>query len=228
MRSDKGMSFLANSPDAVHTVTADFLLVDPIDSQRNLAEPSGGDVVIGPTGLERALDESTGWYQLTYQVARAPDGEPHALDLSTSRPGIEVKTTRVVTAATSESQAEARVRRLLGGAAEQGELGIELAVAPAGDGDSPTGEVEATVHFGSLAPLMRPGTTLRVSVAVVAGGREPTVEHRREQLAEVAAGWIYTFPFAWPVEPGAQLAVTVEELASGAWGGSLVDLPVVR
>ncbi len=235
-RTDKFISFLAAQTDPsipsdpVHTADAGFLLVDPIDSQRNLAEPSGGDVVVGPAGLGKALDRSTGWYQLTYQVARAPDGESHALDLSTGRPGIEVMTTRVVTAATSEGQAEARVRRLLGGAVEQGELGIDLALAPVtpGEGESPTGEVEATVHFGSLAPLMRSGTTLRVSVAVVAGDGEPAVEHRREQLAEATAGWIYTFPVTWPAEPGGQLAVTVEELASGAWGGSLVDLPAAN
>ncbi len=234
-RSDRGMSFLSTSPDAVNTVTADFLLVDPIDSQRNLAEPSGGDVVVGPAGLTRALDQSTGWYQLTYQVDRAPDGQAHDLELSLRRPGVEVKTTGVVTAATSEGQAEARVRRLLGGTSEQGELVIDLAVgAPrSGEGGQMIAEVEATVHFGDLAPLMRPGAALRVSVATVAGGAEPAAAHWQEQLAEVTpeggergivAGWIYTFPIAWPAEPGGQLAVTVEELASGAWGGRLADL----
>ncbi len=246
-RTDKFISFLSASTDTVNAVDAEFLLLDPIDSQRNLAEPSGGDVAVGPAGLTRALDQSTGWYQLTYQVDRAPDGQVHDLELSLRRPGIEVKTTGVVTAATSEGQAEARARRLLGGAVEQGELAIELAVgAPQASEGGRTAEVEVTVHFGDLAALMRPGATLRVSVATVAGDAEPAVAHLREELAQVSpeggkrntispeggkrntmAGWIYTFPIALPSEPGGQLAVTVEEIASGAWGGTVIDLPEV-
>ncbi len=160
-------------------------------------------------------------------MSRAPDGKARSLELSTQRPGIDLKTTRVVTAATSEGQAEARARRLLGGASEQGELAIDLAVRPPAlaEDENPTGEVEMTVHFGSLAPLMRPGTALRVSVAIAAGDAEPTVEHRSEHLTEASAGWIYTFPVNWSAASGGHLAVTVEELASGAWGGGRVDLP---
>ncbi len=225
MRSDRGTSFLSGDTDAVHAVEAQYLLLDPIDSQRHLAEPSGGNVVVGPAGLSRALDQSAGWYQLTYQVARAPDGKARSLALKPRRPGIELATTRIVTAATSEGQAEARVRRVLGGAEESGELGIDLVVSPP-PSEGATGAVEVTANFGSLAPLMRSGTTLRVSVAVVSGDREPVVEHRDEQLAETSAGWIYSFPVTWPLEPGGQLAVTVEELASGAWGGGRADLVV--
>ncbi len=226
-RTDKFISFLSASSDTVHAADVEYLLLDPIDAQRNLAEPSGGDVVIGPAGLTRALDQSTGWYQLTYQVDRAPDGEPHELELAMRRPGIEVNTTRVVTAATSEGQAAARGRRLLGGAAEQGELTIDLAVGTPQPGKSGklTAEVEVTVHFGDLAPLMRPGAALRVSVATVAADAEPVVDHRREQLAEVAAGWVYTFPTEWPDAAAGRLAVTVEDIASGVWGGTVVDLP---
>ena len=229
-RSDKSTTFFSASTEAVHTVNAEFLLIDPIDSQRNLSEPSGGDVVVGPAGLGRALDQSAGWYQVTYQVSRAPDGKSHALELRTRRPDIDLKTTRVVTAATSQGQAEARARRLLGGSTEQGELGLDLAIGLPGPAEesSLTGEIEATVHFGSLAPLMRPGTTLRVSVAIVTGDAEPAVEHREEQLVTASAGWIYTFPVTWSAVPGGQLAVTVEELASGAWGGRLVDLPAAQ
>ncbi len=228
-RTDKFASFMSTSTDTVHTVDADFLLLDPIDSQRNLAEPSGGDVAVGPAGLTRALDQSTGWYQLTYQVDRAPDGETHELELSLHRPGVEVKTTGVVTAATSEGQADARVRRLLGGVAEQGELSIDLAVGtPRSNEGGSAAEVEVTVHFGDLAALMRPGATLRVSVATVAGDAEPAVAHRREQLAEASAGWIYTFPATWPAAGAGRLAVTVEEIASGAWGGKVVDLPAAQ
>jgi hypothetical protein len=232
-RTNKFISFLSGPVDSSYTTDAldtDFLLVDPIDAQRNLAEPSGGDVAIGPGGLERTLDAASGWYLLTYQVERPPDGAPHALALEARRPGLQLNTTEIVTSATSEGQAEARVRRLLGGSTDQGELTIDLIlgeVAPAEDQDKKrTAEVEATVHFGSLAPFMRPGTNLRVSVAVVADGADPTVVHRSEQLAEASAGWIYTFPVEWPAKTPCRLAVTVEELATAVWGGSEVELPL--
>ncbi|MCH7664600.1 MAG: hypothetical protein IH936_01520 [Acidobacteria bacterium] len=229
LRTDKFFSFLTASTDAIHTVETDFLLVNPIDAQRNLAEPSGGDVVIGPAGLAKALDASSGWYLLTYQVARSPDGAAHTLELEARRPGIELKTTEIVTSATSEGQAEARARRLLGGSMEKGDLEVDLTLGstvPAADeGKKLSAEVEVTVHFRSLAPLVRPGALLRVSVAVVAAGAEPTVVHRSERLEEAAAGWIYAFPVEWPAQASSRLAVTVEELASGLWGGAQVALP---
>ena len=241
-RTGKFIAFMAamtepvNGTGPTHSAEIGNLLLDPIDSQRNLAEPSGGDVVIGPAGLTRALDQSTGWYQLTYQVDRAPDGDTHDLELSLRRPGLEVKTTQVVTAATSEGQAEARARRLLGGAEEQGELTVDLAVGDPqpGEGDKLTAEVQAHVFFGDMAPVIRPGTILRVSLATVAGDAEPAVDHRRERLAKVPGqqtrlvSWPYIFPVEWPAEAQARLAITVEDIGSGAWGGTVVDLPVVQ
>ncbi|MDH3744603.1 MAG: hypothetical protein OES47_05815 [Acidobacteriota bacterium] len=228
-RTDKFIAFLSNSTDAVQAIDNDFLLVDPIDAQRNLAEPSGGDVAIGPAGLDRALDQASGWYLLTYQVDRPPDGAAHDLTLEIRRPGIEVKTTEVVTAATSESQAEARVRRLLGGATDRGELEVELvpasSAADVGDGKHLAVQTEATVHFESVASLIGAGADLRVSIAVVAEGTEPTVVHRLEKLDRASAGWIYTFPVEWPKDAACRLAVTVEDIASGLWGGAEIPLP---
>ena len=228
-RTDKFIAFLTDDPDTVHAVDSQFLLLDPIDAQRNLAEPSGGDVVVGPAGLDRALDQASGWYVLTYQVARPPDGAAHALELQPRRAGIELATTQLVTAATSEGQAEARVRRLLGGAAEEGELGMDLALGDStADGKHLTAEATATVHFGDLAPLIRPGSVLRVTIAVASGGEVPGVEHRQERLQAESAGWIYSFPIRWPAETGSQLTVTIEDVASGLWGSTVVDLPTSR
>ncbi|MCP3956643.1 MAG: hypothetical protein GY719_02200 [bacterium] len=225
-RTDKFLTFMTDGTEGIRAADPSWLLIDPIDAQRALAEPSGGDVAVGPAGLGRALEESTGWYLLTYQVTRPPDGEVHDLELRLNRPGVEVKTSKLVTAATSEGQAEARLKRLLGGSADRGELRLELAIGPAAPGEEGTltAEVEATLHFGSLAPLMRPGTALRVSVASAAGDGDPSIVHERERLAEASAGWIYTFPVQWPSDAPARLAVTVEELASGLWGSAVSDL----
>ena len=120
-----------------------------------------------PAGLRRALDEATGWYQLTYQVNRPPDGAVHDLEMKLRRPGVAVKTTRVVTAATSESQAEARARRLLGGVDEDGELRVDLALGPATAGDDK--HLEALYHVGAvLAKLKRYAHALAAWKRVIA------------------------------------------------------------
>ncbi|MEE8525639.1 MAG: hypothetical protein V3T72_17010 [Thermoanaerobaculia bacterium] len=228
-RTDKFATFLSASSDAIRASDPEFMMLDPIGAQRHLAAASGGDVAVGKGGLRRALDETSGWYQLTYQVARAPDGKVHQLAVETGRAGVKLVTSDLVTAATSEGQAEARARRLLGGADDFGELPVELEIAPPAETERLlTAEVEAVLHLSEFAPVLRQtrtGMVLRVSVAVAAKGAEPTVIHRLEQLENVPPGWIYAFPVQWPAGPGSRLSVTVEDLASGLWGGAVVDLP---
>ncbi len=229
-RSDKAESFGSDDFNSLAgTDESPYLLVDPIGSQDHLAAASGGGVTVGSAGLGASLDETRGWYLLTYQVARPPDGASHALEVRPRRPGVVVSTKRVVTAATSEGQAEVRLRRLLAGAADVGELtvGVAAGAPAASEGKRLAAEVDVTVRFGSLAAVLGRGgrgATLRISVAVKAGDT-PGVEHRLERLAEVPENWVYSFPLEWPAAGGSSLAVTVEEPASGLWGGAVIELP---
>ncbi len=50
-----------------------------------------------------------------------------------------------------------------------------------------------------------------------------TAIHGRE--GEVPESWVYSFPLEWPAASGSSLAVMVEELASGLWGGAILELP---
>jgi hypothetical protein len=230
-RSDKVESF--KGPDfnlAPGAEESPWLMVDPIGTLRHLASASGGDATVGSAGLRTTLDEAAGWYLLTYQVERPPDGAVHALEIRPLRSGVEVTTNRVVTAATSEGQSEARLRRLLRESTNRGELPVELAIGL----PSPTekenlrADVEVTVRFSSFASLLfrsEAGPRLRISVAVEVGGRAGFAEHRLERPGSEAAEWVYEFPLAWPAEERALLAVTVEDLASGVWGGAVLELP---
>jgi hypothetical protein len=229
-RSTRFQEFLsASSGPAASAQESEFLLVDPIGTQRHLASTSGGDVVIGVAGLRSALDAASGWYLLTYQVARPPDGATHALELRPRRAGLELKASRLVTDITAEGRSEGRVLRLFAGAPDLGELPVTLTVgAPTATETLLRAEIDATVEFGPLAPMLnQAGSTplLLVSVATAVPGSEPIVVHRREQLAEVMAGWIYSFPVEWPAGTGGRVAVTVQELTSGVWGGAVVELP---
>jgi hypothetical protein len=84
-------AYLSASQDAVSSRSPEWLLLDPIGSQRHLAAPSGGQVVMGGSGLDRLVESSAGWYRLTYQIGRAPDGAMHELSVVSTRPGMEVQ-----------------------------------------------------------------------------------------------------------------------------------------
>ncbi len=230
-RSDKVETFAAGDFNALAGAhESPWLLVDPIGSQDHLAAASGGGVTVGSAGLGASLDQTSGWYLLTYQVARPPDGASHVLEVRPRRDGVVVSTNRVVTAATSEGQAEARLRRLLAGSSSTGEIIVEILTgsSTAAGGNRLTAEIDATVRFGALAAVLnREGraTTLRVSVAVKAGDETPNVEHRLQRMAKVPESWVYSFPLERPAGAEISLAVTVEEPASGLWGGALIELP---
>ncbi len=228
-RTDKFFTFMSAGSEAVRADHPDWLMLDPIGSQRHLAAASGGDAVVGDAGLRAALDQASGWYLLSYQVARPPDGATHELAIRPLRAGIEVTSNQLVTAATSEGQAAARALRLLGGSTDHGELSLDLRIGTAAEASRESwlsAEIEAMLGFGELAAVIHHQggpKLLRVSIATATGDAEPTVEHRDQRLTGKPGGWIYTFPFEWPAE-GGRLAVTVEELASGLWGGAVVEL----
>jgi len=225
----KYQQFMTASAAGVRDAVPDFLMVDPISPQQHLARPSGGDLVIGEAGLSTALDGAAGWYRLTYQVPRPPDGEVRDLQIESRRPGVVVTTSKAVASATPEGQAEARARQLLGPAPALGELPVTLTVDTArveGDGLL-TSRIDAGVDLGALAARKsRLGALLRISIAIAPRESEPMVVHRQEGLPTVPTSgqWVYTFPAQWPAGE-ARLAVVIEDLASGLWGGTVVDLP---
>jgi len=209
--------------------TPDFLLIAPLDPLRHLARPSGGDLVVGETGLAAVLDGAAGWYRLTYQVSRPPDGVVRDLEIESRRSGISVTTSQAVASATPESQADGRVLQLLGPTPALGDLTVALAVGAvrAEDKSRLTSRIDATVDLTAVAAATgRAGARLRISVAVAPKKGEPTVVQRREELPMLPANgeWIYTFPVQWP-KGKARIAVVIEDLATGLWGGTVVDLP---
>ena len=89
--------------------------------------------------------------------------------------GIEVTSNQLVTAATTEGEAAARVVRLLGGSADRGELTVDLNAGATAAADRKkwlAAQIEATVGFGQLAAVIHQiegPKLLRVSIAVTAG-----------------------------------------------------------
>ena len=130
-----------------------------------------------------------------------------------------------VSSGTAEAVAEARARELLAGDGARGELPVSARVeASAADerGQLP-GRVEARVEFAPIAAAL-PGlsaTTLRFTIAVPRPDGTVFVVHERAENADLTArkGWIFEAQLVAPAGT-AKVAVVVEELATGAWGGT--------
>lgn len=206
----------------------DFLLLNPVGSQRHMARPSGGRVVGSGRGIEKLVGESTGWYVVTYQVSRALDGAFHEIDISTTRPGAQVTNTLVAQSGTSEGQSALRLRRLLAGTNEFGELAVEMSVgAPHADEDGTvTTEVSVRIPIEMVVEMFGPNETriLRISIAIENEPGSTTVRHDLAHLTRAQTGLDYTFPAQY-TGSSAQLAVIAEDLASGIWGGVVRQLP---
>jgi hypothetical protein len=152
----------------------------------------------------------------------------HELAVDTTRSGSEVQTRTVVASETSEGQAALRVRRLLLGTENRGDLPVEVVIANLRrvEKDLLSAETTIVVDLAAIQPfLVADGTrVLRVSLGVLASDREPFILHRLEMLAGRVGGWRYLMPLQWAAEPS-DLAVVVEDLESRIWGGNRINLP---
>lgn len=228
---DRFQAFLSMAPEAVRTASSEWLLLDPISTQRRLAAPSGGDVVIGGNGLDALAAASAGWYRVSYQVDRAPDGIQHALEVRADRAGVQLSAPEVIATETGDEQAALRVRRVLREPARAtAELAVAVAIGPlqAVGEDRLAAEATVSTDLATLAPFLTADSrrVVRVSVAVDTGAGDAFVLHRLATIEGQPPGWSYVVPLEWP-RGATATAVVVEDLGSGAWGGAVTELPAV-
>ena len=220
--SDRFQTFLTDGPSP--NIQPGFFQLDPIGAQKRVARPSGGDVAMGASGLGSVLDRSTGWYRLTYQVERAPDGQPHTFSASSQREDIILRAPEVITSESSESRAENRLRNLLAGGSKTGLLTVKAkATAESTKGKKVSGILEIDTNLEPLQELMHNlgGGAFRVSVLMSNEGLKPSAAHQTVTLKPMA-GFIHSLPLEWSKE-ATELAVCVEDLTSGEWGATRVD-----
>lgn len=213
--------------DSVFQRDVDFMLLDPLGSQQHLAEPSGGKVILGGSGLKDLINESAGWYRLTYQVARAPDGALHDVSVISERSEVEVESTGVVVSGTSEGRAAMRLRVLLDDPTGTGELPVQVRVGATDriDDDLFEAHLTASVDLAPIAPLFTAdgARALRFSIGVRSDSGAPFVSHSVVTAHGAVGGMQFEAPIHWSGDD-AELAVVVEDLASGAWGGTVSKL----
>jgi hypothetical protein len=118
---------------------------------------------------------------------------------------------------------------LLQGSGDQGDLTVDVVIGEPHKVEKGrlAAESTVTVDLGPIEPFLVEGgeRVLRVSFGVLGSDREPFIVHRLETVAGRAAGWRYVMPLQWPSGP-ADLVVVVEDLESGIWGGTRINLPL--
>ena len=78
-----------------------------------------------------------------------------------------------------------------------------------------------------FTPLEKVGPgRIRVTLALQAKGAKPFIYHDEMDISRDDTGttWLYNAPFEWPPE-AERVAVTVEELKTGARGTAVAELP---
>jgi Ca-activated chloride channel homolog len=183
-----------------------------------MAEATGGELILDPGSLATALAHLRSRFWLRYQAPREVDGRPHALEVRTSRSDLTLRARRWDVAGVPEAVAAARAGRLLDG--EEDGIGLEVSARIQMISNSATG-ASPTLDLRIESPELPPGP-LRVTVAGQAG--KGAVHHilTTSDLTGEEPN-VYRLPVSLP--DGAEaVAVVVEPVAGGAWGGQVVNL----
>jgi Ca-activated chloride channel homolog len=184
-------------------------LLAPQEPLSWMAEATGGEVLSQPSALAAALTRLRSRFELRYEAPRAVNGQPIPVEVLTSRSDIRVRSRRWDIAGVPEFVAAERALRLLEGEDEGIGLEISSRVQAAGTLDLrlESAEIPASPLRVTIAAQGQPAFHHILSAAD-RSGPEPNVYH---------------LPVTLPA--GAEtVAVLVEPLAGGGWGGQVVTL----
>ncbi len=198
-------------------------LLAPKAPLETLARTTGGRVVRSDRDLAGALEGLRRRVWLTYQVAGPPDGNLHAIEarFKSSRSLIYPAWAR---SSTPESVSAARARRLLAGEPTGGALEFDAEFLGQEPGEVHLELAPPAAEAAAEAADIASETVLRLALGVGGPDVGPTVEHRRLGSQSSREVWSYRVGFEMP-EDRSWLAVLVEDLETGAWGGELIEVP---
>jgi Ca-activated chloride channel family protein len=189
-----------------------------------MAEATGGEVALQPANLSGALSRLRSRYWLRWQAPLAMDGRPRPLEVVTSRSDLTVKARRWDVAGSPEILADSRAARLL--ADEDEGLGLEISARLQPDPATPSDNRRAILDL-RLESAAIPAGPLRLTVAGPSGSGAGSgaAYHHLLTAADLAGAEPNVYRLPVPLPEGAEaVAVLVEPLAGGAWGGQVVSL----
>lgn len=206
------------------------LQLRPVEALATFAEATGGDLVADTTKFGNTIDALANRVTLTYQVSRPVDGLVRQIDIQARREGISVNGARYASSSTPELVATSRASSLIDGAELQGDLPVtaKLQLEQGSRRDSPKGVLEARVGLAAIAPVRAQlkDASVRVTIGVAAGNEQPRIIHQLHNDFDLShlPEATFTSPMQLPKNVE-KIAVVIEELTTGAWGGAVLPVP---
>ena len=202
----------------------------PIEPLHVIAAATGGEVVSTESTFAAEVQGTGGLYLVTFRTTAPADGTAHALAVTSADPGIQVGAPRYLAAGTVAANAAAKTTKALA-AAQPSNAGLDVGVtveAIGRAGRNMQGELSVSADLASITPALEKlgAGRVRVTIAVEVPGSAPFVSHDEADLDHSGGGtmWLYEAKFRWPPE-ATRVAVTVEELKTGASGTGVAELP---
>ncbi len=205
----------------------------PIEPLHLIAAATGGEVVSTETKLSEQVGSVAGLYLVTFRTTAPADGTAHALAVSSADASLKVSAPRYLAAGTLASAAAAKTTKALANAQPRN-AGLEVGVSVEATGRAGKKKVQGELSVsadlaGIAAALERLGAGhVRVTIAVETPGSPPFISHDEVALDHSGEGtmWLYEAKIIWPPE-ATRVAVTIEELTTGASGTGVAELPKV-
>lgn len=210
--------FVQNQPAGNSTVFTSMRTREPLLA---FADATGGSVV-NRAKIVDAVDDLSQRVRITYQVSRPPDGKAHEVVIKAKRPGVSVRTLKYASDVTPEETAGVRTVIIARDGKIAGDLPTDVSIKwGIPSGGRLTGKLTIKTQLSSILPLLRENQGLfRVTIAVLERNAQPIAIHRVVSSYDVSRGtFLYTAPIAGP-DSRLDIAVTVEELSLGVWGGA--------
>lgn len=195
-----------------------------------VADRTGGQVVTAETRMPRALEEVGAAYIVSFRSHSPADGKAHPLEITSASSGIRVRAPRAVLAATPQAASAGQAVRALSSPSGVGSLPVtaEIADAEKAEKGGMRGRLVVSADLASIVEALEtlgPGL-VRVTVAVENTKGAPFTRSEDAELEHSGQGtmWSYEANITWPPD-ATRVAVTIEELKTGARGSAVVELP---
>ena len=203
----------------------------PIEPLHLIAAATGGEVVSTETKLAEQVGNVAGLYLVTFRTTAPADGTAHELSVASVDSSVKISAPRYLAAGTLSSAAAAKTTTALT-TASPANAGLDVGVSVEATGRAGKkkmqGELSVSADLAGIAPALEKlgAGRVRVTIAVETPGSPPFVSHDEVALDHSGGGtmWLYEAKIIWPPE-ATRVAVTVEELATGASGTGVAELP---
>jgi hypothetical protein len=202
------------------------LLSRPMDPLRVLADTTGGEIMTSVSTFSAAVDAYQSTYVVSFRTDHPPDGRPHPLRIESRRPDLTVRGPKFAGGTGFGAVATGQTVRALNEPPPAGAFPVRVSVdGVAKSGKDFTGMLQVDADLSSMVSTLDllGGGRIRLTIAVDVAAREPFTTREEFDVGKKSA-LRFNVPLRWPAK-GRRVAVTVEELKTGARGTGAAELP---